>query len=627
MPTLYQNFDIQIVPDAEGYTARVIRSPVGESVPIHFDLPFEEAELRGLFWLAGRVRRWRIASAEETERAALDPQQFGARLYQSLFAGEIGSHLLRSLDAAERLEQGLRIRLRLREVPELADLPWEYLYTPGLDRFPALSENTPIVRYIEMGHPQATLQVEPPLTILALIANPSDAEPLNVEQEWDRLQQALTRLQASQLVRLERLEQATLPALQDRLRAGEVHILHTIGHGYFDADTNEGGLVLENEAGTADRVAADRLAALLQDHESLRLIFLNACEGARGGRTDPFGGVAQKLVQQGIPTVLAMQFEVSDRAAIALAQEFYEAVAAGYPMDAAVAAARKSVYSAGNDLEWGTPVLFTRQDDNALLDPVWVSAAELAPYVGPTYPDSVHDLEQLRPQFPDHSRVESFVFTRHRLAVGENVTLMQPVYAQEDIQIGPRCRIQSHVIGRSSIYIQRGATLNGDLFAAQNIHIGESCTAQGSVTAQGNVHIARGCRVESIRGRDVEIGAGSAIGSVVAAGNLILEDSVEVSHCRVLGTLVLRNSGKEAGEIHIGAQSIIAGGLDWDPSIHLFLGSTQIGPANFFIRHGKALLPYTQKTPAAGQEILITTLLTQDLVATIHACTGTAFHL
>ena len=55
-----------------------------------------------------------------------------------------------------------------------------------------------------------------------------------------------------------------------------------------------------------------------------------------------------------------MQFEISDQAAITFAHEFYGAVADGYPVDAALAEARKGIFAQGGDLEWGTPVLYMR---------------------------------------------------------------------------------------------------------------------------------------------------------------------------------------------------------------------------------------------------------------------------
>jgi formylglycine-generating enzyme required for sulfatase activity len=96
------------------------------------------------------------------------------------------------------------------------------------------------------------------------------------------------------------------------------------------------------------------------------LALLNACEGARVGTSDPFAGVAQHLVLQGIPAIIAMQFEITDNAAMILAQEFYGALADGYPVEAALAEARKAIFVAGHEVEWGTPVLYSRASDGLL---------------------------------------------------------------------------------------------------------------------------------------------------------------------------------------------------------------------------------------------------------------------
>jgi WD40 repeat protein len=72
-------------------------------------------------------------------------------------------------------------------------------------------------------------------------------------------------------------------------------------------------------------------------------------------------------VRRGIPAVLAMQYEITDRAAIEFARAFYEALADGLPVDAAVAEARIAVsLGVTNTVEWGTPVLYMRSPDGVL---------------------------------------------------------------------------------------------------------------------------------------------------------------------------------------------------------------------------------------------------------------------
>ena len=57
-------------------------------------------------------------------------------------------------------------------------------------------------------------------------------------------------------------------------------------------------LLFEDDSGWARPVSGDKLGMILHDFSSLRLVILNACEGARTARTDPFAGVAGSLVQR-----------------------------------------------------------------------------------------------------------------------------------------------------------------------------------------------------------------------------------------------------------------------------------------------------------------------------------------
>jgi len=99
----------------------------------------------------------------------------------------------------------------------------------------------------------------------------------------------------------------------------------------------------------------------------VRLALLNACEGAYASQTDIFASTAATLVQQGIPAVIAMQYEITDDAAIEFSEQFYDALTAGLPVDSAVTDARRAVAVAiNNTLEWGIPVLFMRAPDGEI---------------------------------------------------------------------------------------------------------------------------------------------------------------------------------------------------------------------------------------------------------------------
>ena len=63
-----------------------------------------------------------------------------------------------------------------------------------------------------------------------------------------------------------------------------------------------------------------------------------------------------------------MQAEITDEAAITFSERLYTALAQGFPIDAALTQARKAIFAAGSDVEFGTPVLFLRGENAQLFD-------------------------------------------------------------------------------------------------------------------------------------------------------------------------------------------------------------------------------------------------------------------
>jgi hypothetical protein len=302
----YLDFDLLIERAGDKYRARVLSSPAGEAL-LEFAAPFSEMELENFLLKIGRPRRSsRSSGAIEINTT----KAFGGKLFKTVFDDGIQNCFHRSLDEAKRNQAGLRLRLRLSDAPELANIPWEYLYyNSSFDRFLALSSETPIVRYVELPESARALEIKPPIRILVMISNPYNVLQLNVEQEWQKLNDALQPLVKNCHVAVERLEHATLPALQRHLRRGDYPIFHYIGHGDFDAQTQDGVLVLEDEFQQSHRVSGKHLGTLLYDEKTLRLVLLNACEGARASTTDPFAGTAQSLLRQGVPAVIAMHLK------------------------------------------------------------------------------------------------------------------------------------------------------------------------------------------------------------------------------------------------------------------------------------------------------------------------------
>jgi hypothetical protein len=361
----YLDFDLQIERTGDTYRAQVLSSPAGNATHT-FSMPFEPLELENYKLRFGAMRyNTRGGRSPEAETA----KSFGGKLFETVFSGEVRGCLRASLDIADQESKGLRLRLRLTEAPDLLDLPWEYLYNQTLNQFYALSVETPLVRYLEMPERIMPLAVVPPLRVLVMIASPKGYPPLDVEREWQKLSIAVRDLEARGLVVLERLEQPTLPALRRRMRTNDYHLFHFVGHGEFDPQAQDGMLIMEDEEGLGFQVSGQNLSVLMRNYRrTLRLVILNACDGGRTSGDDPFSGTAQRLVQQGIAAVIAMQFEITDETAIAFAQEFYAALTDGFPVDAALAEARQAISAEAHGAEWGTPVLYMRAPDGHIFD-------------------------------------------------------------------------------------------------------------------------------------------------------------------------------------------------------------------------------------------------------------------
>lgn len=361
------DFELKIgTPAGRAVPVSVIGSPAGEGsadMTFPYDSLALENRLQALqlaLLSAGPGRRRLVPQHEQAV------QTFGAEMFDALFAGDIRSLFDRSRQEAIRRGVDLRIQLRF-ESADMAALPWEFLYDARRAEYLSLSTTTPIVRYVELADPQEPLAVAPPLRLLAMAAGPSDLPVLDVAQERRRMEAALGPLEGR--FELEWVKGETWRDLQAALRHGPWHAFHFVGHGGFDANLGEGIIALTADDGTTHRLSATDLGRLLGDHHPLRLAVLNACEGARADRLDVFSSTAAVLVRRGTPAVVAMQYEITDSAAVELSRAFYGALATGLAVDESLGEARKAVALAvPGTLEWGTPVLYLRAPDSRIFD-------------------------------------------------------------------------------------------------------------------------------------------------------------------------------------------------------------------------------------------------------------------
>ena len=364
----YESLSLRIEPGPGGSYVVSVQSPQGEGRGT-FQIP----PLGERLWPRTEPRPDRSGEIRHLVTPSAPPGALalgaGKELFRALFRDEAASLFHSSLGSLRGRHQGLRINIainpRLPESASLQKLPWELLCRPETEDFLCLSRRTPVVRSLE-AHRERRLAIARPrrLRILAVAASPTDCPSLDVARERTNLEEAWKGQEKN--VEIVFLERGAVEEIRQAFLTEPFHILHFMGHGELDEESSQGVLFFERCDGTSQPFEGRRLAQLLHDFESLRLVVLNACHTAEAvGRhgPNPFAGAASSLVMGGVPAVVAMSGPVSDLAAVAFSRTFYQRLAAGDPIEAAVTEGRLAIQRAEpEDGAWATPALFLRSD-------------------------------------------------------------------------------------------------------------------------------------------------------------------------------------------------------------------------------------------------------------------------
>ncbi|BAY87061.1 hypothetical protein NIES267_65720 [Calothrix parasitica NIES-267] len=292
----------------------------------------------------------------------------GSQLYQALFPDKINARFQATIAAAQANQESVRLRL-IFESPELASLPWEFIYEEDTNIFLANNTETVLSRYIDVPLQQRDIKaVDLPLKVLLVISTPTDLATLDVVEEEKLIREALGKHIEAGEIELDVLQEATRQKIQQKLREKLYHIFHFIGHGVFD--NNQGYIVLVDNAGKAKYMDDENFANFFLGNKNLGLVILNSCQGAVVASNQAMRGTAPNLVRRGIPAVVAMQYSIFDNTAKLFADEFYRTLALGYPVDAAIQTTRNAIsMEVGLDKrDFATPVLYMRAKDGIILD-------------------------------------------------------------------------------------------------------------------------------------------------------------------------------------------------------------------------------------------------------------------
>ncbi|WP_414583447.1 NACHT and WD repeat domain-containing protein, partial [Scytonema sp. PCC 10023] len=182
-------------------------------------------------------------------------------------------------------------------------------------------------------------------TILILAANPTSTSRLRLDEEVREIDEGLRRANKREEFKL---EQKWAVRQRDFYRAMldcQPQIVHFCGHG-----AGQDGIVLNDEMGQPALISADALGSMFKlfATKGVECVLLNAC----------YSLVQAEAISQHVNYVIGMNSTVGDKAAVAFAVAFYDAIAAGEEVEFAYELGCSQMIGF---LEQQTPVLRKKQ--------------------------------------------------------------------------------------------------------------------------------------------------------------------------------------------------------------------------------------------------------------------------
>jgi WD40 repeat protein len=363
-------FTITIKNQNENYTIEA-KGPKGITVD-----PQPAPQLKTLLDNLEIIDTLNVLSSSKSLTSTAQIQKLGRTLYDCLFNSR---HILLAFGKAQgsaSADNGVRMRLQV-EPTELAVFPWETLHDGNA--WLSAQSITPLVRKLDFPEnkkPLRKLQIRGALRILFVGASPEGLNNLKIEETANKLELLLEGQAKKKQIVFDKLLNATLDDLRQALLK-DYHILYFAGHGGSEGiflDDGQGnarekdGKMIGRKRGDKSLVSAEILAQALKGKQT-RLVFLAACETSKAsGGSCLLRGFAQDLAERtNLPAIVAMQYFISDMQANSLTTQFFAALAAGRPVDVAMAEARSVLMKKGQvNRDVFSPVLYLQAEDGVL---------------------------------------------------------------------------------------------------------------------------------------------------------------------------------------------------------------------------------------------------------------------
>ncbi|NES03855.1 MAG: CHAT domain-containing protein [Okeania sp. SIO2F4] len=376
-----QEFHISITPLGEDeYFVRTEKVPVGGLVAEEIvEWPVEQwlAQARHLFrdplidLLEGKSNSQVVIPNQIVARSGevVSPSlvALGQEMYQELFKDTLRDSWSCAQGIAHNRGEVLQLRLGTKD-RRISSLPWEVLHVA--DRPLATGTDIVFSRYQPntcLRKSTRILTPEEPLKILMAIAAPTDKDSLQLEKEYEALQEELQKNSGATQIHLDILRQPGREELTQKLEQGRYQVFHYAGHSTWGISGGEISLV-SNITGLTESLSGKDLAGLLVNN-GIQMAVFNSCRGAYNHVVHPTDegaeiNLAEAMVKRGLPAVLAMAERIPDEVSLILTRLFYRNLNQGYPIDLSLNRARQGLISAygSHELYWALPVVYLHQE-------------------------------------------------------------------------------------------------------------------------------------------------------------------------------------------------------------------------------------------------------------------------
>jgi tetratricopeptide (TPR) repeat protein len=270
---------------------------------------------------------------------------FGTKLYSIVFSPVIRQLWHDYKQKTTFLELCLRIAPEARR---LEAMPWETLHDG--EEYLAAGVKTSLSRLpLDIKILDWVDPVPAPCKMLAFLSCPldlKDHERMDLEGEQEILLRAVNAPAGQGKIELVCEEEAKLPILENSLEDG-YHIFHYLGHGI--APEGGGGLLLEDADGKRRPTGTTEiLAALRKGEKDLRLVVISGCQTARALHVPGFRDLARELLQCRFPSVIAMQFSITDTGSLLFAENLYPRLLKEQALPIVVGACRRALLYSDN---------------------------------------------------------------------------------------------------------------------------------------------------------------------------------------------------------------------------------------------------------------------------------------